>query len=84
MKGFIYFLLFLAVIAGGVSAYWYKMKDMSFDEQVQYVKTMFTSSTGGQAASNTANSASKLGRVLKKNFDDAQDVYQNGAEAKYE
>lgn len=84
MKGFIYFLLFLAVIAGGVSSYWYKAKGMSIDEQIQYVKSMVGGSTGGKAASNTANSASKLGRVLKKNFDDAQDVYQNGAEAKYE
>ncbi len=84
MKGFIYFLLFLAVIAGGVSAYWYKAKGMSIDEQIVYVKSMISNSKGGEAASNTADSASKLGRVLKKNFDDAQDVYQNGAEAKYE
>lgn len=84
MKGFIYFLLFLAVIAGGVSAYWYKAKGMSIDEQIVYVKSMISNSKGGEAASNTKDSASKLGRVLKKNFDDAQDVYQNGAEAKYE
>lgn len=84
MKGFIYFLLFLAVIAGGVSAYWYKVKGMSIEEQKVYVKTMFDNSKGKEAASNTADSASKLGRVLKKNFDEAQDVYQNGPEAKYE
>ena len=84
MKSFIYFLLFLVVIACGVSAYLYKVKNLSVEEQIEYVKAMFDGSTSGQVASNTANSASKLGRVLKKNFDNAQDVYQNGAEAKYE
>lgn len=84
MKGFIYFLLFLAAIAGGVSAYWYTAKGMSIDEQIEYVKSIVGDSKGGVAAAHTADSASKLGRVLKKNFDDAQDVYQNGAEAKYE
>ena len=84
MRSFVYFLLFLAVIACGVSAYLYKVKNLSVEEQIEYIKTMFDDSTSGQVALNTANSASKLGRVLKKNFDDAQDVYQNGAEAKYE
>ena len=49
-----------------------------------YLKVTFSESVEGSAASNTAESASRLGKVLKDNFDEAQQVYEHGAEAKYE
>lgn len=81
MKGLLYILLFLVFVVGCYSAYLWGMKDMTAEEQIEYVKARYIDKT---PVANTADSASKLGRVLKSNFEDAQDVYQNGAEAKYE
>lgn len=76
MKAIIIFVLLL----GGGSAVWWAISGMTLEEQVEYLKLTFQS----ESASNTVDSASKLGKVLKNNFEDAQDVFENGAEAKYE
>ena len=84
MKGFIYLLLTLAFLVVAASLFWWVAEDVPFAEQVEIVKAKVGENIEDSAASNTAESASKLGRVLKNNFDEAQDVYQHGAEAKYE
>lgn len=84
MKKFLYFIVGIAVILGFISAFWWLETGETLDEQVDYVKESIDESVEDTAASNVAESASKLGKVLKNNFDEAQDVYQNGIEAKYE
>ncbi len=71
-------IILIALVAGG-SAAWWAVSGLTPEEQINYLKYSLKS----ESASNTADSAAKLGKVLKSNFDDAQDVYQNGAEAKY-
>lgn len=71
--------ILMALIAAG-SAAWWGLAGLTPEEQLEYLKVTMQS----ESAENTANSATKLGKVLKSNFDNAQDVYQNGAEAKYE
>lgn len=73
-------LVILVVLLGVGSAAWWATQGLTPQEQFEYLKTTFHS----ESAENTANSAAKLGKVLKSNFDDAQDVYEHGAEAKYE
>jgi len=80
MKGFFYFILGLIVILGGISAFWWVSKGLTVDEQIDEVKAMLGSSVKDTAAVNTAESASKLGRVLNVRFDEAKDVYQNATE----
>ena len=80
MKGFVYFIIAVIVLAGFGSAFWW----LAPEEQLEYLKVTFSESVEGSAASNTAESASRLGKVLKDNFDEAQQVYEHGAEAKYE
>lgn len=72
-------IILIALLAAG-SAGWWVVAGVTPEEQLDYLKLSLQSETAG----NTADSAAKLGKVLKSNFDDAQDVYQNGAEAKYE
>lgn len=84
MKILLYFILAVAFIIGGFSAFWWMSEDMSLDEQVDYVKAYLGDSVEGNAASNTAESASKLGKVLKGKFDEAQDVYEESIGATYE
>lgn len=84
MKGLLYFVITLAVIAGIISAFWWLIDGSTPQEQLDYLKVTFSEAVDDSAASNTAESASKLGRVLKDNFEDAQQVYEHGAEAKYE
>lgn len=79
MKGLFYFVVILAVIVGCISAFWAVAGDVTIDEQIQTVKSWFGESVEDTAATNVSESASKLGKVLKNNFDEAQDVYQNGA-----
>jgi len=79
MKGLLYLVFALAVIAGCVSAFFATIGDVPFDEQMQYVQSWFGDSYEDTAASNVSESASKLGKVLKNNFEEAQDVYENGA-----
>jgi hypothetical protein len=81
MKGLLYIILFLAVVVGCYSAYLWGMKDMPIEEQITYVREKYIDKT---PISHTADSASKLGKVLKGNFEEAEDVYKNGPEAKYE
>lgn len=86
MKGFISLIISLAVITAIASGVWYFVDGTTPQEQLDYLKATVSqgAGTGSEKASNTAESASKLGKVLKANFDEAQDVYQNGAEAKYD
>lgn len=84
MKGLISFIIAIVVLVGIGSGIWWMSGGPEPMEQLEYVKAMLSQSSGGEAASNTADSASKLGKVLRDNFEDAQDVYQHGAEAKYE
>ena len=79
MKGLMYFILAVCFVIGSVSAFWWLAKDVPLEEQIEYVKSKFSSSVEGSAVSNTTESATKLGRVLKNNFNEAQDVYENGA-----
>lgn len=72
--------IILVVLLAAVSAGWWAVAGVTPEEQLEYLKVSLQS----EKAENTANSAAKLGKVLKSNFDDAQDVYQNGAEATYE
>lgn len=84
MKGLISFIIAIAVLVGIGSGIWWMSGGPEPMGQLEYVKAMLSQSSGGEAASNTADSASKLGKVLRDNFEDAQEVYQHGAEAKYE
>lgn len=84
MKILLYFILAVAFIFGGFSAFWWMSEDMPLDEQIDYVKAYLSDSVEGNAASNTAESASKLGKVLKGKFDEAQDVYEESIGATYE
>ncbi len=72
-------LIILVLLLGAISGGWYFATGRTIPEQIEYVKFTFTESTSSETASNTADSASKLGKVLKNNFDEAQDVYENGA-----
>ncbi|MBR5598420.1 MAG: hypothetical protein IKW39_00100 [Alphaproteobacteria bacterium] len=83
MKNFIYSIFTIGCVLAAISGIWYLQTGATFEDQVEYIQVNFLDGVG-ETASNTANSASKLGRVLKDNFDDAKDVYENGAEAKYE
>lgn len=73
-------LITLIVFLGIGSAAWWAIQGITPQEQLEYLKATFHSESVG----NTADSAAKLGKVLKSNFDDAQEVYEHGAEAKYE
>lgn len=84
MKGFVFFIFIISVIAGIGSVVWWKVYNVTPQEQLEYIRYTFNNSTGGEATSNTVDSASKLGKVLKDRFNEAQNVYENGAEAKYE
>lgn len=84
MKGFVYFIIAVIVLAGFGSAFWWLADGSTPEEQLEYLKVTFSESVEGSAASNTAESASRLGKVLQDNFDEAQQVYEHGAEAKYE
>ena len=66
------------------SAFWWLQTGETIEEQIDYVKETLSDGVEDTSVSNVADSASKLGKVLKNNFDDAQNVYQNGIEAKYE
>lgn len=79
MKGLFYFIIILAAVLFAISAFWSLTADVTFDEQIQIVQGWFSDSYEDTAASNVSESASKLGKVLKNNFEEAQDVYQNGA-----
>lgn len=79
MKGFLYFVLAVCFIIGSVSAFWWLARDVTIEEQIDYVKSLVNDSVEGTAVSNTTESATKLGKVLKNNFDEAQGVYENGA-----
>lgn len=79
MKKLLYFFIVLAAILFAISVFWTLTTDITLDEQIQYVKGVFSGSMEDTSASNISESASKLGKVLKNNFDEAQDVYQNGA-----
>lgn len=72
-------LIGLVILLGIGSAVWWATTGLLPQEQIEYLKVAFKS----ESAENTANSAAKLGKVLKSNFDDAQEVYEHGAEAKY-
>jgi hypothetical protein len=80
MKAVIYIVVLL--ILG--STVWWFVSGKAPDEQLSVIKANISHSTSVEGATHTADSASKLGKVLKKNFEEAQEVYQNGAEAKYE
>lgn len=73
-------IIILVALLAAASAGWWAVAGVTPEEQLDYLKFSLQSESAG----NTADSAVKLGKVLKSNFDDAQDVYQNGAEAKYE
>lgn len=72
-------IVLVVLLAAGSLAWWVTL-GLTPVEQLEYLKVTFQS----ESASNTADSASKLGKVLKSNFEDAQNVYEHGAEAKYE
>lgn len=76
MKAIVVLVILLAV---GSAAWWVTL-GLTPAEQLEYLKVTLQS----ESASNTVDSASKLGKVLKSNFNEAQDVYEHGAEAKYE
>ena len=80
MKVLLYFILLLAV----GSIVWWQVYGVTPQEQLEYIKVSISNSKGGEALSNTSESASKLGKVLKGSLEEAQYVYYNGAEAKYE
>ncbi len=84
MKKFLYFIVGVAVVLGFISAFWWLQTGETIEEQIEYVKETLSDGVEDTSVSNVADSASKLGKVLKNNFDDAQNVYQNGIEAKYE
>ena len=79
MKGFFYFILAVCFIICSISAFWWLAREVTLEEQIDYVKAMIGDSVEGSAVSNTTESATKLGKVLKSNFNEAQDVYENGA-----
>ena len=80
MKGFVYFIIAVIVLTGGISAFWWLADGSTLEDQLGYLKDALNDT----AASNAAESASKLGEVLKNNFDEAKQVYEQGAEVRYE
>ncbi len=84
MKALMYFLFVAFCGCIIISSYFWGVKDIPFDEQIEYIQSKIYSSAESTVAADTAKSATKLGKVLKNSFDEAQDVYENGAEAKYE
>ena len=84
MKRILFFLFLLLCGAGVVSAYFWGIKDISFDEQIAFIQSKINQKSADSVISNTSESASKLGKVLQGSFEEARDVYENGAEAKYE
>jgi hypothetical protein len=79
MKGILYFIVFIALVSGG----WYLATGTTPQGQVEYIIRAKFLNKVEDGASNTAKSASKLGKTLKGQLEEAQDVYHNGAEAKY-
>lgn len=80
MKGLFYLIIFIAL----GSAIWWYLDGSTPLQQVEYIKSSMSDSFAGEKTSNATESASKLGKVLKDNFNEAQQVYEHGAEAKYE
>ena len=78
------FLLYFVILVSIVSLVWWQVYGVAPKEQMEYIKLSISDSIGGKALYNTSESASKLGKVLKGSLEEAQDVYHNGAEAKYE
>ena len=78
MKAILYIIISLVLISGGV----YFATGMTPQEQFNSIRYNFFKKVE-VGASNTAKSASKLGSALKGQLKEAQDVYHNGAEAKY-
>ena len=68
MKGLLYFIITLVVIAGIGSAFWWLIDGSTPQEQLEYLKVTFSEAVDGSAASNTADSASKLGRKMLNKF----------------
>lgn len=68
MKGFVYFIIAVIVLTGFGSAFWWLADGSTPEEQLEYLKVTFSESVEGSAASNTAESASRLGKVLKDNL----------------
>ena len=73
MKNFIYSIFTIGCVLAAISGIWYLQTGDTFEDQVEYIQVNFLDGVG-ETASNTANSASKLGRVLKDNFDDAKEA----------
>lgn len=84
MKALMYFLLIIFAGCVVVASYFWGVKDIPFDEQIEYVQSKFYEGVEDSPVTNTTESATKLGKVLKNSFEEAQDVYENGAEARYE
>ena len=84
MKGFVYFIIAVIVLAGFGSAFWWLADGSTPEEQLEYLKVTFSESVEGSAASNTAESASRLGTVEKDTYEASKKVSERGAEAKYE
>lgn len=84
MKALLYFLLIVFAGSVVIASYFWGVKDIPLDEQIEYVQSKFFESMEDTPVSNTTESATRLGKVLKNSFDEAQDVYENGAEARYE
>ena len=83
MKTLIYSIFTIACVLGVISGIWYLQTGATLEDQIEYIQANFLDGVG-ESASNTAESASKLGKMLKSNFDDAKEVYEHGGEAKYE
>lgn len=85
MKSFFLFLLLLAIGFGGYIAFkWVSEEDTTINEQVEIVKDRVSESYDDTPVANTVESASKLGKVLKGSLNEAQGVFEYGAESKYE
>lgn len=81
MKNFFLFILLIAVVFGGYIAFkWVSEDDTTVGEQLEIVKDKVSESYEDTAVSNTADSASKLGKVLKGSFDEAQGVFEYSTE----
>ena len=83
MKSFLYFVVVVLIISVSILGIWSIQTEATFEEQFNYLRNKYFSKIE-KKVSNTTDSASKLGEVLKDRFNEAKDVYEKGVEAKYE
>ena len=75
MKGFVYFIIAVIVLAGFGSAFLWLSGGSTPGEQLEYFKVTFIENVEGRAASHTAESASRLRPGFYNNFFEGPTIF---------